>query len=82
MTKLLEEAFTRISNKLNQHDQDRIAYLMIENIDKLHELLEDEIQEQNFDNGAVEAIKSDKVQNLLKKVANKYSSQNLTNNLQ
>lgn len=74
MTKLLEEAFTTISTKLNQQDQDRLAQLMIENIDKLPELLEEEMEERSFDISAVKAIESDKVQNLLKKVANKYKS--------
>lgn len=81
MTKLLEEAFTTISKKLNLQDQNRLAHLMIENVGKLHELLGDEIHEQNFDNAAVEVIESGKVQNLLKKVANKYNSQILSNDL-
>lgn len=80
MTKLLEEAFTTISTKLSQQDQDRLAQLMIENIDKLPELLEEEMEEGSFDISAVKAIESGKVQNLLKKVANK--SQNLPDNLQ
>lgn len=80
MTKLLEEAFTTISTKLSQQDQDRLAQLMIENIEKLPELLEEEMEEGSFDISAVKAIESGKVQNLLKKVANK--SQNLPDNLQ
>ena len=80
MTKLLEEAFTTISTKLSQQDQDRLAQLMIENIDKLPELLEEEMEEGSFDISVVKAIESGKVQNLLKKVANK--SQNLPDNLQ
>lgn len=80
MTKLLEEAFTTISTKLSQQDQDRLAQLMIENIDKLPELLEEEMEEGSFDISAVKAIESGKVQNLLKKAANK--SQNLPDNLQ
>ena len=77
MTKLLQKAFTMISTRLNQKDQDRLAYLIIENVWKLHQLLEDEIEEQSFDLSAVKALESETVQNLLKKVAEKHGAQNL-----
>ena len=76
MTKLLQKAFTIISTRLNQEDQDRLACLIIENVAKLHQLLEDEIEEQSFDLSAVKALESETVQNLLKKVAEKHDAQN------
>ncbi|MEA3416344.1 MAG: hypothetical protein U9R02_09355 [Thermodesulfobacteriota bacterium] len=76
MTKLLQKAFTIISTRLNQKDQDRLACLIIENVAKLHQLLEDEIEEQSFDLSAVKALESETVQNLLKKVAEKHGAQN------
>jgi flagellar motor switch protein FliG len=76
MTKLLQKAFTIISMRLNQEDQDRLACLIIENIGKLHQLLEDEIEEKSFDLSAVKALESETVQNLLKKVAEKHGAQN------
>ena len=82
MTELLEKAFTTISTKFSQQDQDRLAQLMIENIGNLPELLEEEMEERSFDISAVKAIESDKVQSLLKKVANKCKSQGISNHLQ
>lgn len=75
MTKLLQKAFTMVSTRLNQHDQDRLAHLMIENGDKLQELLEDRLDEQRFDTSALKAIESETVQHLLKKVAGKHRTQ-------
>jgi len=77
MTKLLQKAFTIVSTRLNQHDQDRLAYLIIENVGKLRQVLEDEIEEQSFDLSAVKALESETVQNLLKKAAEKHGAQNL-----
>ena len=76
MTKLLQKAFTIVSTRLNQQDQDRLAYLIIENVGKLPQLLEDEIEEQSFDLSAIKALESETVQNLLKKVAEKHGAQN------
>jgi hypothetical protein len=76
MTKLLQKAFTIISTRLNHEDQDRLACLIIENVGKLHQLLEDEIEEQSFDLSTVKALESETVQNLLKKVAEKHDAQN------
>jgi len=81
MTKLLREAFTMASEKYSsQQDQDRLAYLMIENMDRLYELLEEESGEQNFDACVIEAVGSEKIQKLFGKVAKKNSSQNLSRN--
>ena len=76
MTKLLSKAFAVASERYNsQEDQDRLAYLMIENMDRLYELLEEEADERNFDTCVIEAVGSDKIQKLFGKVAKKYSSQ-------
>ena len=77
MTKLLREAFTMASERYNSQ-QDRLACLMIENMDRLYELLEEEADERNFDACVIEAVSSEKIRKLFGKVAEKYSSQNLT----
>ncbi|RLC19586.1 MAG: hypothetical protein DRI57_06820 [Deltaproteobacteria bacterium] len=77
MTKLLREAFTMASEKYNSQ-QNRLAYLMIENMDRLYELLEDEADERNFDACVIEAVSSEKIQRLFEGVAKKYTSQNLS----
>ena len=74
MTKLLSEAFTMASERYNSR-QDQLAYLMIENMDRLYELLEEEADERNFDTCVIEAVNSEKIQKLLGKVAAKYTSQ-------
>jgi len=79
MNKLLREAFIIASERYNgQEDQDRLAYLMIENMDRLYELLEEASDERNFDACVIEAVSSEKIQKLFGKVAEKYSSQNLS----
>ncbi|MDI6792813.1 MAG: hypothetical protein QME81_08115 [bacterium] len=75
MTKLLQKAFTMVSTRLNHQDQDRLAHLMIENGDKLKELLEDRLDEQHFEASVLKAIESETVQQLLKKVAGKHRIQ-------
>jgi hypothetical protein len=78
MTKLLREAFDIASKKYkSQQLQDRLAYLMIKNMDRLYEMLEEEADERNFDACAIEAVSSKKIQALFGKVAEKYNSQNL-----
>ncbi len=77
MTKLLKEAFTMVSERYNSQ-QDRLAYLMIENMDRLYELLEEEADERNFDACVIEAVNSKKIRNLFGRVAEKYTSQNLS----
>jgi len=79
MTKLLREAFAIASERYkSQHDQNRLAYLMIKNMDKLYEILEEEADERNFNACVIEAVSSEKIQKLFGKVAEKYSSQNLS----
>jgi hypothetical protein len=74
MTKLLIEAFSIASEKYNsQQDQNRLAYLMIENMDRLYELLEEESDERNFDACVIEAVNSEKIRTLFGKVAKKYN---------
>ncbi len=77
MTKLLKEAFTMTSERYNCQ-QDMLAYLMIENMDRLYELLEEEADERNFDACVIEAVSSGKIQNLFGRVVKKYTSQNLS----
>ena len=77
MTKLLREAFTMASERYDSQ-QDTLAYLMIENMDRLYELLEEEADERNFDACVTEAVSSEKIRNLFGKVAEKYNSQNLS----
>ncbi len=79
MTKLLREAFTMASERYGSpRDQDRLAYLMIENMDRLYEILEEQADERNFDACVIEAVSSEKMQKLFGKVAEKYSSRNLS----
>ena len=80
MTKLLREAFDMASEKYGSQ-QDRLAYLMIENMDRLYEILEEEADERNFDACVTEAVSSEKMRKLFGKVAKKYSSRNLTEKL-
>ena len=74
MTKLLEQAFATVSTSLSQEGQDRLAQLMIGNLDRLEEILEDAFDEQVFEASALKAIESEKVQNLLIRVAQKRAS--------
>lgn len=81
MTRLLKEAFDMASKKYNsQQAQDRLAHLMIENMDRLSELLEEKSEEQNFDACVIEAVSSEKIQKLFGKAAKKYRSQKLARN--
>ncbi len=75
MTNLLQEAFMTVSTNLNQQNQDRLAQFMIKNVSKLPKFLEDELDEQRFDTSAVKVIKSETVQHLLKRVAEKHQVQ-------
>jgi len=77
MTRLLREAFTMASERYGRQ-QDRLAYLMIENMDRLYELLEEEAEERNFDACVTEAVSSETMRNLFGRVAKKYTSQNLS----
>ena len=51
---------------------------MIENMDRLYELLEEEAEERNFDACVTEAVSSETMRNLFGRVAKKYTSQNLS----
>lgn len=77
MTKLLREAFTMASERYGSR-QDRLAYLMIENMDRLCEILEEETEEQNFDACVTEAVSSEKMRNIFGKAAKKYSSRDIS----
>ena len=77
MTRLLREAFTMASERYNCQ-QDMLAYLMIENMDRLYELLEEEADERNFDACVIEAVSSGKIRNLFGSVAEKYISRDLS----
>ena len=79
MTKSLRQAFAMVSERYDsQQDQDRLAYLMIENMDRLHELLEEESDERHFDACVIEAVSSEKMRKLFGRVVEKCSSQNLS----
>ncbi|QTA83240.1 Uncharacterized protein dnl_56350 [Desulfonema limicola] len=75
MTKLLQEAFTIVSMNFSQKEQERFAHLIIENIGRLREFLEEEFEERSFDRAAVETLKSPKIQNMLGRAAKKYKNQ-------
>ncbi len=75
MTKALEKAFTMASTGLHHKDQDRLGWFIIDNFPKLHEILDDLLDEQNFDRNAIKAIESENVQHLLRKVAEKHGAQ-------
>ena len=72
MTRLLYEALTTVSEKMSQQEQDRLAHLLVENMESLRDFLEDEADERRFKAAATEALQSQKVQHLLKKVAEKH----------
>jgi len=76
MTRLLQEAFTTVSTSLSRDAQDRLAQLMIRNVSRLEAILEDELDEQVFEASAIRAVESDKVQALLKRVAERHDSTN------
>ena len=63
MTKSLQEAFTVVSMNFSRKEQERFAHLIMENIGRLREFLEKELEERSFDRIAVETIKSPKIQN-------------------
>ncbi len=74
MTRLLEQAFTTVSTSLSHEGQDRLARLLLRNPDRIEEILETALDEQIFEASAVEAIESEKVQTLLRRVAEKHVS--------
>ena len=72
MTKLLEQALTTVSTRLSKERQDRLAHLMIGNLNRLEEVLEDALEEQAFEASAIRALESKKVRDLLKRAAEKH----------
>ncbi len=74
MTRLLQQAFTTVSDNLSLDGQDRLAQLMMANVGRLEEALEAAWDEQVFEVSAVEAMESERVRSLLKKVAEKHST--------
>jgi len=75
MTKLFQEAMTKASTELTPSDQDRLAQFLLANVGRLHDLIDDVVEEYLFDKQAVAAIESKPVQRLLKHVAEKYQTQ-------
>jgi hypothetical protein len=73
MTKLLQDAFTVVSMNFSPKEQERFAHLVIENIGRLREFLEEKSEERGFDRIAVETVMSPEIQNLLKRAAEKYT---------
>ncbi len=71
MTRLLQQAFTTVSDNLSPDGQDRLARLMMANVGRLEEALEAAWDEQVFEVSAVEAMGSERVRSLLKQVAEK-----------
>ena len=74
MTQLLQEAFTLISTQLTPEDQDALAHVMIDHIDQLPDFLAEELEEEQFEASARQAIQSESVQHLLQQVAKKYQA--------
>ncbi len=75
MTRLLQQAFTTVATNLSPASQDRLAHLMMENVGRLEEALEGAWDEQVFEASAIQAMESDKVRDLLKRVAQKHGSE-------
>ena len=74
MTRLLQQALTAVSANMSPDRQDRLAQLMMVDVGRLEEALEAAWDEQVFENSAVQALESDKVRGLLKRVADKHRS--------
>jgi predicted aminopeptidase len=74
MTKALQQAVSAVAAILSPADQDRLARLMVHNLDHFRELLEDEADERAFEASAIEAIESEGVQSLLARAAAKHAS--------
>jgi hypothetical protein len=75
MTKLFQEAITKVSIELDPQDQDRFAQLIFANVGKLHDLVDDLIEEYTFENQVITAIESAPIQELFKQVAEKHHAQ-------
>lgn len=74
MTQLFQEAVTKVSSELNQQDQDKFAQCILANVGKLHDLVEDLLEEYTFEKNVITAIGSDTVQHLFMEVAEKHQT--------
>lgn len=74
MTKLFQEAITKVSTELTPNDQDQFAQFLLANVGRLHDLIEDVVEEYLFEKQAIAAIDSEPVQRLLKQVAEKHQT--------
>lgn len=74
MTKLLQEAMTKASTELTPTDQDQFAQFLLANVGRLHDLIEDVIEEYLFEKQVIAAIDSEPVQRLLRQVAEKHQT--------
>lgn len=72
MTQLLQKAFTLVSSELTPHDQDALAHIMIDHLKELPDFLAEELEDQQFEASARQAIQADNIQHLLRQVAHKY----------
>lgn len=75
MTKLFQEAITKASAELTPNDQDRFAQWLLANVGRLHELIDDVVEEYLFDKQATSVIESEPIQQLLNQVAEKHQQQ-------
>ena len=81
MTKSFQDAFTVVSMSFSPKEQERFAHLIIENIGRLRNFLEEESEERNFDRIAIEITKSEKIHRLFGKVADRYKDKSSGNHL-
>jgi len=72
MTKLFQEAMTKASMELTPKDQDRFAQFLLANSGRLHDLIDDVVEEFIFEKQAIAAIESEPVQRLLNQIAEKH----------
>jgi hypothetical protein len=75
MTKLFQEAMTKASTELTPGDQDRLAQWLLANVGRLHDLIDDVVEEYLFDKQSMSVIESEPIQRLLKQVAEKHQRQ-------
>ena len=78
MTELLQHAFDIVSGQLSNQEQDFLAHLMIDDVKRLRDILEEEAEERRFDASVLNVVKSEKIQELLGKVAEKYDARTLS----
>ena len=71
-TKLFQEAFSKVSTELTPTDQDRFAQFLLANVGRLHDLIDDVVEEYSFDKQVIATIESQPIQRLLEQVAQKH----------